>query len=492
MKKILFFLCIVGICSSCKDFLNLTPKNKVVVYTLEDVKQTMSSYFFAMASNYQSVYFNGEAITFPFDSDIATSFAMYGNDVNMLEWRYYQIGQYYDDLYRENIDWKGLTLANRLWKRLYLSIGYMNEIFHNLGNVPDKNENLDEYTRITAEAKIFRAYYIFKLTQYFSPYKDNNLGIPLNLDSDNVIGSGRWKQTDVYKFILDELHEVEQFDVLPTKWNVMYSQDIIYSLLAEIYCYKAESAAAEDSDWSNAEKYSNLVMSKRKLATTRDELLDMSIPDDYPMGITKDNLYTQLLLVYNGAKTGIYFAPWGAEDERQLPELDLVDLYDEGDIRLDAYLGFQEMDGNDKWYVQKWNTYRRNYNSVQILFRVAEMYLINAEAKARMGQMDLAKEVLEKFKRFRVPGYGDFTGDVLQEILNERRKEFCYEGDYRFLDMKRLGLKIERKGLDLDDKSVHTFTLESDDYRYTLPIPNDAELLYNNNIEQNPGSHLVE
>lgn len=91
MKKILFFLCIVGICSSCKDFLNLTPKNKVVVYTLEDVKQTMSSYFFAMASNYQSVYFNGEAITFPFDSDIATSFAMYGNDVNMLEWRYYQI-----------------------------------------------------------------------------------------------------------------------------------------------------------------------------------------------------------------------------------------------------------------------------------------------------------------------------------------------------------------------------------------------------------------
>ena len=58
--------------------------------------------------------------------------------------------------------------------------------------------------------------------------------------------------------------------------------------------------------------------------------------------------------------------------------------------------------------------------------------------------------------------------------------------------MKRLGLKIERKGLDLDDKSVHTFTLESDDYRYTLPIPNDAELLYNNNIEQNPGWHLVE
>lgn len=216
----------------------------------------------------------------------------------------------------------------------------------------------------------------------------------------------------------------------------------------------------------------------------------MFIPDDQPIGITKDNLFTQLLLVYYGDKTGYSFGPWGAEDERQLPDLELVNLYDENDIRLDSYLGYQRMDGSDKWYIQKWNAYRKNYNTVLPLFRVAEMYLINAEAKARMGQTDLAKGILEKFKSSRVPGYGSFTGDVLQEILNERRKEFCYEGDFRFLDMKRLALKIERKGLDVDDDSMHTFILESDDYRYTLPIPSEAELLYND-IEQNPGWHLV-
>ncbi len=490
MKKIILLICIVGSFFSCKDFLNLTPKNQVVVYTMEDVKQTMSSYLFAMASDGQAIYFNGEAITFPFDSDISASFAMYGNDVNMTEWFYYGIGGGYEDLYRENIEWNGLILAERLWKRFYLSIGYMNEIFHNLENAPDKNENNDDYIRVMAEAKIFRAYYIFKLTQYFSPYKNNQLGIPLNLSSDVVTGSGRWKQTDVYKFILDELHEVETYEVLPTKWDVMYNQDVLHSLLAEIYWYKAESAAAEDTDWSNAEKYSNLIVSKRKLATTREELFSMFIPDDQPIGITKDNLFTQLLLVYYGDKTGYSFGPWGAEDERQLPDLELVNLYDENDIRLDSYLGYQRMDGSDKWYIQKWNAYRKNYNTVLPLFRVAEMYLINAEAKARMGQTDLAKGILEKFKSSRVPGYGSFTGDVLQEILNERRKEFCYEGDFRFLDMKRLALKIERKGLDVDDDSMHTFILESDDYRYTLPIPSEAELLYND-IEQNPGWHLV-
>lgn len=238
MKKIILLICIVGSFFSCKDFLNLTPKNQVVVYTMEDVKQTMSSYLFAMASDGQAIYFNGEAITFPFDSDISASFAMYGNDVNMTEWFYYGIGGRYEDLYRENIEWNGLILAERLWKRFYLSIGYMNEIFHNLENAPDKNENNDDYIRIMAEAKIFRAYYIFKLTQYFSPYKNNQLGIPLNLSSDVVTGSGRWKQTDVYKFILDELHEVETYEVLPTKWDVMYNQDVLHSLLAEVYWYK--------------------------------------------------------------------------------------------------------------------------------------------------------------------------------------------------------------------------------------------------------------
>lgn len=103
MKKIILLICIVGSFFSCKDFLNLTPKNQVVVYTMEDVKQTMSSYLFAMASDGQAIYFNGEAITFPFDSDISASFAMYGNDVNMTEvllWYWGQVRGFVPGKYR--------------------------------------------------------------------------------------------------------------------------------------------------------------------------------------------------------------------------------------------------------------------------------------------------------------------------------------------------------------------------------------------------------
>ena len=70
---------------------------------------------------------------------------------------------------------------------------------------------------------------------------------------------------------------------------------------------------------------------------------------------------------------------------------------------------------------------------------------------------------------------------LLQDIYRERRKEFVAEGDYGWLDMKRLGLKAERTigGI--------TFKLEGEgDYRYAFPIP-QSEIDNNKEIRQNPG-----
>ena len=74
----------------------------------------------------------------------------------------------------------------------------------------------------------------------------------------------------------------------------------------------------------------------------------------------------------------------------------------------------------------------------------------------------------------------------MDEIFKERRKEFCYELGSRWIDMKRLGLKVSRLGINKDGAGMREYALEADDYRYTLPIPEDSELDYNK-IEQNPG-----
>ena len=51
--------------------------------------------------------------------------------------------------------------------------------------------------------------------------------------------------------------------------------------------------------------------------------------------------------------------------------------------------------------------------------------------------------------------------------------------------MKRYGISVNRIGYSKENKGTQTYSLESDDYRYALPIPLDIELNYNN-IEQNP------
>ena len=79
--------------------------------------------------------------------------------------------------------------------------------------------------------------------------------------------------------------------------------------------------------------------------------------------------------------------------------------------------------------------------------RVAEMYLIEAEALARQtGKEDQAKDVLYLLAKNRDPQYlrSESSGDsLINEILIQRRVELWGEGR-NFTDLKRLSLPLNR------------------------------------------------
>lgn len=78
--------------------------------------------------------------------------------------------------------------------------------------------------------------------------------------------------------------------------------------------------------------------------------------------------------------------------------------------------------------------------------RLPEMYLIMAEAYARGNQEDLAKDALYTVAKDRDPAYERSTksGEALiEEIMFQRRVELWGEG-FRFLDLKRLNLPLDR------------------------------------------------
>ena len=92
---------------------------------------------------------------------------------------------------------------------------------------------------------------------------------------------------------------------------------------------------------------------------------------------------------------------------------------------------------------------------------------------------------MEDFQRCRICDYDGYKGnDVLQEILNERRREFCFEYDMRWCDLIRTQEGWTRNSY--GDEEEATYTLEDGDYRFCMPIPLNEELQYND-IEQNPG-----
>ena len=136
-------------CLSCTDFLNLKPDNKQVVYTLEDVKVSMSTYLWALCSpNQITVYFNNVMIGFPYSKRPCAEFCMYGDDIQMTKAVDNAYSRIYETNYNEDVNWEGITFSENFWQKNYLNIGYLNTVLHDLSNASDKHENPEEYERI--------------------------------------------------------------------------------------------------------------------------------------------------------------------------------------------------------------------------------------------------------------------------------------------------------------------------------------------------------
>ncbi len=483
--SILTLILIMGL-TSCKDYLDLVPKNQRVVLNVEDVKSELLAYWAGHTYAFLPLpAYGSSALSLPLYNDVNAQLCLYEDNMDALHFKdHSDINKRCMDFYYEDIDWKGISLASTIWTNCYASIGFMNSIIDDLKGM---NATQTEFETINGEAKLIRAWNTFKLLQFFAPYHDNKLGIPLNLSSENMTPGDRLPQTYIYDVIIKEAKEVLEYTSANEKWNFFYTPDFIRSFLAEVYMFRAGSAAAQSTDWEMAEKYSEEVIASYIPEDKAEMLTDLFSADT--KGYITDNPYCALKLAterfcnYGNQFTGI----WGLNNAQQVNE-ELWLMYDENDIRRTAW--FKEVLNNGtmaryiaKPVVNQWGP----VCDILVLYRKADMYLLNAEAKCRQGNEEAAAQMLKTFRAARIPGYAaDIKTDVLNEILKERRKELCFEYGSRWLDMKRLGISFKREGYSKTDEDTHTYTLEKDDYRYALPIPTEIELDYNN-INQNPG-----
>ena len=145
--------------------------------------------------------------------------------------------------------------------------------------------------------------------------------------------------------------------------------------------------------------------------------------------------------------------------------------------------------GGGRWAVAKWigGTANEAGRADVKVFRVAEMYLIRAEAYAEKTQFTQGGADLNTLRRQRITGYVDETfttkDALVNAVLQERFKELAFEGQ-RMHDLRRKLLPVVRTGQDVANAPNKT-TLAPTDKEYYYPIPG-GEILANENMIQNP------
>jgi hypothetical protein len=119
--------------------------------------------------------------------------------------------------------------------------------------------------------------------------------------------------------------------------------------------------------------------------------------------------------------------------------------------------------------------------------RAGEMYLIEAEAKARLNDAAGASQILFDLMKTRDASYVKSTKtgvSLINEVLLQRRIELWGEG-HRFLDLKRTNAALNRNGTNAIASVALLYDVAPGDVRWEFLIPR-REINANPAIVQNP------
>ena len=343
----------------------------------------------------------------------------------------------------------------KFWQIYYQWILNANKILEGLETVENTDEAL--YNQIKGEALCIRAWAHFNLVQlYAKPYKagtDNSQdGIPYR---EKAVAEelARSSVAEVYNKINADLDQACTLlkDIKVNDVN-HYSEMVAWGLKARV--------ALTMQDYPNAAQYAktaiDLAEKQGHALMTTDQLMCgfANITSD-----TKEAMYAAMTPNDQTVYFYSYYAymSWNFNSSaiRQGVKCINAETYDtmsETDKRREWWDPTGKAEVPNSTYAQ--NIYQNRKFTARstadavgdvAFMRLAEMYLIRAEALARAGD-PAAQDVFTAFQKTRDPEYAPKgnTGEALaEEIMNSRRVELWGEG-FRFYDLKRLQQPIKR------------------------------------------------
>ncbi len=367
--------------------------------------------------------------------------------------------------------------ANSLWTTMFAAINATNAIINSEVVVPDAVQ--DERDHIIGEAYALRGLIYFDMVRFFAQHftftaDASHPGVPIVLEFDPTGIPSRSSVNEVYdRVILDMTMAISLMDSDSRSGNSnTLSSTSVKALLARVYLYK--------EDWSNAEAMATDVINSGEFSLVSNaNYYNLWTTDNSSESIFEISM-TEADNVGGGGLAGLYLPEIFGD---YLPSNDVVSLYDTEDARLST---FEE----DPLLIGEFAPYRmikypdiNGFDNVKVI-RLAEMYLIRAEARAEIGtDIAGAQDDLDAVHQRAVAGSADNadTGDALDDaIFLERRLELAFEGQ-RLWDLMRKKMDVVRTNC-----TSQTCLIPYASETVILPIPQN-ETDVNPNIDQNPG-----
>lgn len=438
---------------SCQDFVEVdTPQDELVAASVFKDEASAQSVVTGIYSRMMSSL--GYASGF-YDS-VTVLAGLYTDELDS----YISPNSFYENTLTPNEQAVGL----HFWNEPYAYIYTCNLVLEKLG----VSDNLDSTVKnqLEGEVRFIRAFCYFYLVNSFGD-------VPLYLTSDyreNSKGS-RTPSSDIYKQITQDLEKASA--LLPEDYSDYNNERIRPNKYASTALLARVSLYMED--WVNAEKYAGEVISQTGLYGLENDLNSVFLKNS-------NEAIWQLQPVYPGFNTleGYWFIATSAPPYTVGLSEFVVDAFEIGDNRLEQWVG-SVSDGEQNYYFPyKYKVqFASTITEYSMIMRLAEQYLIRAEARAQQNKTAEAQSDLNLVRNR--AGLDDTSAATVSELLDaiyhERQVELFTEWGHRFFDLKRTGR--------IDDV-LSTRKANWDSYEALLPIPLD-ETLRNPKITQNPG-----
>lgn len=438
-KLFLSLTCMLLLCSGCNKMLDLQPKDYI---DEKEIYSSISRFEGAVLGCYTDL-----------KAENAILIGAVMSDEAKIDPQNIGVDGFAGNLYR----WVATSddeIIFDIWKNYYQQIYRVNVLLNHIDMVPDDGQP-EKIAHLHAELLLLRAYLHFELQRVFGLYEEaeEHYGIPYVVDTNLSNKPKKMSTANFYTYLWKDIQQAESLgfaEYRDSRFNAVSAQ----ALAARIALYAGHN--------ERAIAYSTAIISKSSWTAAA----------DYPK-IFKDQSSAEVLLRLKRNQADAFRPNNLFEDYSSGKKLFSISnklkstLQAESGLRSE-FLEQHESAGGPGIWKYPGNSYSDRINDVKV-FRLAEIYLIRAEAYLKLGQQDAALADLNLLRRQRQVEEIQKPSLDQWDILQERFVELAFEG-HRYFDLKRYKLNIERIKSDLA-LPTDPLTLSITDAAYHIDIP---------------------